>query len=127
MTDSERTQETGTREKNWYAVWIPRLAAAIVVVLAVGFGVTWVFESTTDFLLMLLVAVFLAFAMLPAVDGLSKRGWRRGAATGVVMALGAVIIAVFSFAMFNLLIGQINQLIDRLPDYVDTVTIWLRD
>lgn len=127
MTDSERAQETGNKEKSWYAVWIPRLAAAIVVVLAVGFGVTWVFESTTDFLLMLLVAVFLAFAMLPAVDSLSKRGWRRGAATGVVMGVGVVIIAVFSLAIFNLLIGQINQLIDRLPDYVETVTVWLSD
>jgi predicted PurR-regulated permease PerM len=127
MTDSENVQETGHKEKSWYAVWMPRLAAAIVVVLAVGFGVTWVFESTTDFLLMLLVAVFLAFAMLPAVDSLSKRGWRRGAATGVVMVVGALLVAVFSFAMFNLLIGQINQLVDRLPDYVDSVTIWLRD
>jgi len=127
MTDSENVQETGHKEKSWYAVWMPRLAAAIVVVLAVGFGVTWVFESTSDFVLMLLVAIFLAFAMLPAVDALSNRGWRRGAATGVVMVVGALLVAVFSFAMFNLIIGQINQLVDRLPDYVDSVTIWLRD
>jgi predicted PurR-regulated permease PerM len=127
MTVSERTQEIGDTEKSWYAVWMPRLAAAIVVGLAVGFGVIWIFESTTDFLLMMLVAVFLAFAMLPAVDYLSKRGWRRGTATGVVMGAGALIIAVFALAIFNLLIGQINQLIDRLPDYVDTVTVWLND
>jgi predicted PurR-regulated permease PerM len=127
MTDTARNQETGSAEKSWYAVWIPRLAAAVVVVLAVGFGIKWVFESTTDFILMLLVAIFLAFAMLPGVDSLSRRGWRRGAATGVVMGIGVVIIAVFSLAIFNLLIGQINQLIDRLPDYVDTVTVWLND
>ncbi len=106
---------------------MPRVAAAVVVGLAVGFGVIWVFESTTDFLLMMLVAVFLAFAMLPAVDSLTKRGWRRGAATGVVMGAGAVLIAIFALAMFSLLIGQINQLVDRLPDYVDTVTVWLND
>jgi predicted PurR-regulated permease PerM len=127
MTGSERAQETGNAEKSWYTVWMPRVAAAVVVGLAVGFGVIWVFESTTNFLLMMLVAVFLAFAMLPAVDSLSKRGWRRGAATGVVMGAGAVLIAIFALAMFSLLIGQINQLVDRLPDYVDTVTVWLND
>lgn len=123
-TKAEPNEET---EKSWYAVWLPRLAAAILVVLAVGFGVTWVFESTTDFLLMLLVAFFLAFAMLPGVDALSRRGWRRGAATGLVMLIGLLVVLVFSAAIFSLLIGQITQLVDRLPEYVDTVTVWLND
>jgi predicted PurR-regulated permease PerM len=123
-TEAEPTEET---EKSWYAVWLPRFAAAILVVLIVGFGVTWVFESTTDFLLMLLVAFFLAFAMLPAVDALSRRGWRRGAATGLVMFIGLLVVLVFSAAIFSLLIGQVTQLVDRLPEYVDSVTVWLND
>ena len=90
-TKAEPTEET---EKSWYAVWLPRLGAGVVVVLAVGFGATWVFESTTDFLLMLLVAFFLAFAMLPGVDALSRRGWRRGAATGLVMLIGVLVVVV---------------------------------
>jgi len=127
MTTEGTVGETGERKKSWYAVWMPRLAMGLVVVLAVGFGVTWVFESTTDFLLMLVVAVFLAFAMLPAVDALSRRGWRRGAAAGFVMFVGVIIVIVFAFAIFNLLIGQVTQLVDRLPEYVDTVTVWLSD
>ena len=127
MSDGAMVAVEDTETKSWYAVWLPRFSAAVVIILAVGFGVTWVFESTTDFLLMLLVAFFLAFAMLPAVDALSRRGWRRGAATGVVMLVGLAVVLVFSAAIFSLLIGQVTQLVDRLPEYVDTVTVWLRD
>ncbi|MBK6504077.1 MAG: AI-2E family transporter [Candidatus Microthrix sp.] len=43
-----------------------------------------------DLLLMLMVALFLSFAMEPAVNWLADRGWRRGAATGLVFCGGAV-------------------------------------
>ena len=75
----------------WYEIWLPRIAVATLLLLVVGFGGSWVFTSISDFLITLLIAFFLAFAMLPAVDWLSRRGWRRGAATGIVMLGGATI------------------------------------
>ena len=36
------------------------------------------------FLQMLVISLFLAFAIEPAVSWLARRGWRRGAATGLV-------------------------------------------
>ena len=74
--------EVQTQSRSWYAYWLPRLIVVILVGLAVFWGASWIFVSTTDFIITLILAFFVAFAMLPAVDYLSnKRGWRRGLAS----------------------------------------------
>ena len=45
----------------------------------------------------------------------------------LVMFIGLLVVLVFSAAIFSLLIGQVTQLVDRLPEYVDSVTVWLND
>ncbi len=121
---------TAPRQENqlsWYEIWLPRIAVATLLLLVVGFGGSWVFTSISDFLITLLLAFFLAFAMLPAVDWLSRRGWRRGAATGIVMLGGAAIAGVFVFAIANVFIGQLVNLITAVPDMVDTLAKWAND
>ena len=44
------------------------------------------------FLQIIVISLFLSFAIEPAVDYLAKRGWRRGAATGLVFL--AVFVAI---------------------------------
>ncbi len=117
-------QET---QLTWYEIWLPRIAVATLLLLVVGFGGSWVFTSISDFLITLLIAFFLAFAMLPAVDWLSRRGWRRGAATGIVMLGGAAIAGVFVFAIANVFIGQLVNLITAVPDMVDTLAKWANE
>ena len=73
---------------SWYRVWLPRAALVTLVAVTVVYGSVWVFGSTSGFLLTLVLSAFISFALLPAVEVLARRGWRRGAATGVVM-LGA--------------------------------------
>ncbi len=74
--------------------WLLGLAAATAVVLAVAAGASFVYSRSTGLMTTILISVFLAFAMLPAVDRLTARGWRRGPATGLVMLIGIGIIAV---------------------------------
>ena len=126
MTEAAEA-DSPAKEKSWFGIWVPRAIVMVFVVLAFGFGTVWIFESVSDFLVTLLISFFLAFAMLPAVERLSRRGWRRGAATGVVLLVVLIIAVVFASAIAGLVVDQLIQLVDRLPSYVSSVTIWLND
>lgn len=116
------THEHGT----WYRTWLPRIGIGVVFALGVGYGAQWVFTSTTDFIITMIMAFFIAFAMLPAVDYLSnKRGWRRGLATGLVMFVGSLLAAVFTLAIAQVMLDQIIQLVDALPGYTQQVIDWI--
>ncbi len=113
---------------DWYRKWLPRLVVGVVVLMTAWFGTIWVFSSISDFLITLLITFFLGFAMLPAVDWITKKwSWRRGLATAFVMFVGLLVGGVFAVAMFNVFIGQLINLINDLPELVDNVTIWLSD
>ncbi len=118
---------TEEAEPSWYEVWLPRLSIALLVLMAVGFGVQWIFTSTSGFLLTVVMSFFVAFALLPAVEFLTRRGWRRGPAAGVVMIAGAAIAGVFVFAIVNVFVGQFTNFVEALPGIVEDVTIWVDD
>jgi predicted PurR-regulated permease PerM len=76
---------------------------------------------------MVFVALFFAVAIEPAVHFLEKRGWKRGLATGLVFLAGLVLIALFLLLLVPLFVDQVNQLVDELPVYIETVTERLSD
>ncbi|MDJ0497555.1 MAG: AI-2E family transporter [Acidimicrobiia bacterium] len=123
MSDTERRNQDSLWS-GWNRTWLPRAAYLTVVVVAVFYGTTWVFRNTAGFLVTLVLSVFAAFAMLPAVEALSKRGWRRGLATGVVMLGTAAFSLVFLYALLNVAIGEVIKLVGRAPDYVESVVDW---
>jgi predicted PurR-regulated permease PerM len=85
----------------------------------------WVFQQNVKFILLLLLALLFAIAMEPAVSALANRGWRRGAATGVVM-LGLVLLASGFVALFGgILFSQASSLISDLPALVTNLTEWV--
>jgi len=85
----------------------------------------WVFQENTGFIRLLLLALLFAIAMEPAVSALSKRGWRRGSATGVTM-LGVTIVATSFMALFGgILFSQASSLISDLPNLVTDLTKWV--
>jgi predicted PurR-regulated permease PerM len=85
----------------------------------------WIFQQNTRFILLLLLALLFAIAMEPAVSALSKRGWRRGAATGLTM-LGITILASAFMALFGgILFSQASSLISDLPNLVTDLTKWV--
>ena len=123
--ESHELEQAPTTEQTWYELWMPRLSIGILVALTFWFGGQWVFTSISGFLLTLVMSFFVAFAMLPAVQFLSRRGWRRGAAAGAVMAGGAAIAGLFVFAIANVFIGQVANLFSALPAIVTDVQIWV--
>jgi predicted PurR-regulated permease PerM len=85
----------------------------------------WMFQQNTGFILLLLLALLFAVAMEPAVSALSKRGWRRGSATGLTM-LGVTVIASAFIVLFGgILFSQASSLISDLPNLVTDLTKWV--
>jgi predicted PurR-regulated permease PerM len=75
---------------------------------------------------LILVSLFLSFAIEPAVGWLARRGWRRGAATGliflVVAAAGAGLLAL----LIPAIVTGTRQLITALPDMVTNLAKYLK-
>jgi predicted PurR-regulated permease PerM len=75
---------------------------------------------------LIVVSLFLSFAIEPAVGWLARRGWRRGAATGLiflaVVAVGAGLLALLVPA----LVTGSRQLITALPDLLNNLAKYLK-
>lgn len=95
-----------------------RLASLIAVVIGAYAALTIVIALRTV-LIMLLVALFLSFAMEPAVQWLAQRGWKRGLATGAVFL--AVLIALIGVGapLVLLVLEQMTALIRSVPSSLD--------
>ncbi|NNC74332.1 MAG: AI-2E family transporter [Acidimicrobiia bacterium] len=105
--------------------WIPRL---ILLVFLAGLGfilALGIVRVLRGFLVLLLVSFFLSTALEPGVAYLAKRGWRRGAATGVLFLLVFVVGGTFLAMMVPLIVDQTAKLIDRAPGYLDQISEWL--
>jgi predicted PurR-regulated permease PerM len=68
---------------------------------------------------MLLVALFLSFAMEPAVQYRARRGWRRGAATGAVFVAVILVSGGIIALITPLVVGQIEGLVRSVPRSID--------
>jgi predicted PurR-regulated permease PerM len=80
-----------------------------------------------NLLFMVFVALFIAVALEPPVHFLEKRGWKRGLATGLVFLVGFLLIVAFVALLVPLFVNQVNDLIDQLPGYIDSVAQQLND
>lgn len=100
--------------------WLtPGRLLSLVTVLLTAYGALMVVRALRGLLLMLLVALFLSFAMEPAVQYLARRGWRRGAATGAVFVGVLIASAGIIAAMTPLAVDQVSGLIRSVPRSID--------
>lgn len=93
----------------------------------VGLGIwfTYQFAQTLKGLLIqILLALFLSFAMDPIVERLNKRGLKRGISTAIAMLAILGFFIIFFAAMGNLIITQLNDLVEDLPSYANSIQIW---
>jgi predicted PurR-regulated permease PerM len=93
--------------------WTGYLAAGVL---------THMWNRLDGILLLLLISLFLALAIEPGVNRLSRRGWRRGRATALIL-LGVVLAAgVFVGAIGTLVGQQVADLLSNSETYIrDTV------
>jgi predicted PurR-regulated permease PerM len=87
----------------------------------------WLLIRLRGLLVMLLVALFFSFALEPAVNWLAERGWRRGAATLLVMFGLLIVGLLFVVAIGSVLVSQITDFVDEAPRYIDDAEDWFND
>ncbi len=107
--------------------WLPRaflLAGATITGLLAAF---WVLERLQGLLTVLLVSLFLAFAIEPAVNWLARRGMRRGPATGLVFLVLTALVVGFLWTLGALLVEQVTTLVKNAPEYADRGVDWIND
>ncbi len=85
------------------------LAAALVV------------YSVRDILLRVVVAVFLAVSLDPAVRWLTARGMRRGLAVAIIFTVFLAILAAFLMSVIPPLVNQFGQLVRHFPDFLQSL------
>ncbi|WP_408909864.1 AI-2E family transporter [Streptomyces luteolus] len=105
--------------------WLPRamvLALALFACFQLG---SWAFHQLTGLLINILIAFFLALAVEPAVSRMAHRGMRRGLATALVF-LGVIAAGAGFVAMLgSMLAGQIVEMVEDFPQYLDSVISWI--
>lgn len=87
----------------------------------------WLLGRLRTLIVMVLVALFLSFAIEPAVNFLARRGWRRGPATAMVFLVVFIVGAGFLAAIGALVANQVSDFIDEAPDYVQRTENWVND
>lgn len=109
-----------------HSQFVRRTLTVALVLLGVA-AVLWFAFLLRNVLFMVFVSLFLAIALEPAVHFLVKRGWRRGAATGVVFVVVVLLIALFFWALAPLFVRQIEELINAIPGLVESTLLFLQD
>jgi predicted PurR-regulated permease PerM len=101
----------------------PRTVLAVIgIVLAVSalLAVVWISRQVLTWIL---VALFLALALNPAVDFLQRHGLaRRGAATGVTVLLAVGAIVALGWLFIPTLVDEGRGFAEALPGYVNDVS-----
>lgn len=100
----------------------PRTILSILgIVLAVAALLTLVYLAW-HVITWLLIALFLALALNPAVEIFERRGLRRGLASAVVFVLAFAVIAGIGFLVLPPLLDQVRAFIEAVPDFIDDLT-----
>ncbi|MFG2001572.1 AI-2E family transporter [Spirillospora sp. NPDC048911] len=105
--------------------WLPRAFVVAATTVLLFAGGLWLLARLKGLLLLLLMSLFLAFAIEPAVNWLAARGWRRGLATGAMFLLIAAVAAVFFGVLGSLVLAQATTLVNGFPGYVDQLISWI--
>ena len=116
----------------WYEVKkVPIWLIKAIVLFWVGWIVVYLgtgaLRSLRSLLIVLLISLFISFAIEPAVNRMERWGVRRGLGVWSVY-LGIIVgLAAFSAAIGTALATQIKSFIDEAPGYVEQVEGWLKN
>lgn len=87
--------------------------------LALAWVAWWVLSRVSQLLIWILIALFLSFALEPAANWLSRRGMRRGWATGLIF-LAAVLLGILVVAvMVPFVVQGVLAVVRNLPEWLD--------
>ncbi|MXZ53395.1 MAG: AI-2E family transporter [Acidimicrobiaceae bacterium] len=108
-------------------VWVKRAIVGFWVGGLLTFYAVGVIRALGTLIVVLIVSVFVAFALEPAVNAMARRGIRRGFSTAIAFLVVAVAAAGFSALVGTALASETTYLIDKAPGYIDDIEGWLDD
>jgi predicted PurR-regulated permease PerM len=104
--------------------WIPKLLLLIVLTYFAIQLIVILAVRMRNLIIWLIAALFLSFALEPAVNWLVGRGWKRGAATAATL-FGLALLAMMTLAlMVPLVIDQVQELVGRLPTWLEEASVY---
>jgi len=93
---------------------------ATIIAVAVVLEVIWIARHVLTWVL---ISLFLALALNPAVDWFQRHGLsKRGGAVAVTSLLTLAFFVAIGFLFVPTLVHQVNEFVHKLPDYVHDVT-----
>lgn len=133
METRAQTEEPGgpirvrlERDEERMPRWVGRLLALVVLTYFLSLLALASFRQLRELFLWLIAALFLSFALEPAVNWLTAHGWRRGVATAAVLFGLGLLGLVALGAMVPLVIDQVQELITRLPGWLDQISVYTK-
>lgn len=106
--------------------WVPRA----IIMFWLAYGVFWygrgVLSSLRPLFIIIMISLFLSFAIEPGVNRLERLGIRRGIGTGIVFLAVVGAISGFSFAIGTVLADQIVEFVDDFDDNSASLENWLQ-
>jgi predicted PurR-regulated permease PerM len=100
-----------------------RTVVAVIVVVIAAWAALSLLSITRQVITWLLVALFFAMALNPAVDWFMRHGIkRRGQAVGITFVLALLGIAAIGYAFIPTLVNNVNDFVQAVPGYVDDLT-----
>jgi predicted PurR-regulated permease PerM len=107
--------------------WVkPTVAWTIALIVAVGVALALLGLLATV-VTYLFLALFFSFALEPAVNRLARRGWRRGSATGLLLAVTFLLLMFIGVIFVVALIRGAAGIVSNIPEWSQTVADWLSD
>ncbi len=107
--------------------WVIKAIALFWVGWAVSYVGTGMARNLRSLMVVVLISLFLSFAIEPAVNRLESWGFRRGLGVWVVYLGLFVAMVGFSAAIGTALATQINSLVEEAPRYVEDMEAWLQE
>jgi predicted PurR-regulated permease PerM len=93
---------------------------ATIIAVAVVLEIVWIARHVLTWIL---ISLFLALALNPAVEWFQRRGLRRrGLAAALTYLLTLVFFVAIGFLFIPTLVNQVNDFVQKLPDYVHDIT-----
>ena len=105
--------------------WLTRAALTIAVTFLAVSLVWGMLADLKDLFVIVLSALFVAFAIEPGVNALARRGWKRGLATGAVYVVGLAVLAALVVSIGGLVVDQVAALANSLPSVVMSLSDFL--
>jgi len=100
-----------------------RTVVAVILVVIAAWAALSLLSITRQVITWLLVALFFAMALNPAVEWFMRHGIkRRGQAVGLTFVLALLAIAAIGYAFIPTLVSNVNDFVQAVPGYLDDLT-----